>query len=201
MAASDGMGMVFEAPPPTAAWRHQGFRQGFEAVFVRPHGTGHRFDGHTAAVEEDAVWVVRYSITVDERWSTRTARVWSWSPAGECETYLEGDGAGHWTVSGRPAPALDGCLDVDLESSALTNAMPVHRLDLRIGDSAQAPAAYVRAADLRIERLEQEYTLVEVGRDGPRYDYAAPELGFECRLVYDGSGLALEYPGIATRVA
>ncbi len=32
-------------------------------------------------------------------------------------------------VDGEPAPHLDGVLDVDLESSALTNAFPVHRLD------------------------------------------------------------------------
>lgn len=34
-----------------------------------------------------------------------------------------------------------------------------------------------------------------------RYDYAAPVFGFTDRLVYDESGLVLEYPGIARRVA
>lgn len=33
-----------------------------------------------------------------------------------------------------------------------------------------------------------------------RYDYAAPAFGFTSRLVYDDSGLVLEYPGIAERV-
>jgi hypothetical protein len=34
---------------------------------------------------------------------------------------------------------------------------------------------------------------------GQRYDYTAPAFDFACRLVYDGSGLILEYPGIAVR--
>jgi hypothetical protein len=35
---------------------------------------------------------------------------------------LRADGDGSWVVDGRPAPQLDGCLDVDLESSSMTNA-------------------------------------------------------------------------------
>lgn len=32
-----------------------------------------------------------------------------------------------------------------------------------------------------------------------RYDYAAPGVGFAARLIYDESGLVLDYPGIAVR--
>jgi hypothetical protein len=73
---------------------------------------------------------------------------------------LEGDGAGHWLVDGEVAPYLDGCLDMDLESPALTNALPVHRLALPVGGRATAPATYVHALDLAVERLEQAYTRI-----------------------------------------
>lgn len=192
--------MAFEDLPRTAAWRHQDARQGFESVFLHADKTGYRFDGHTAAVEDGAVWVVRYSITVDARWATRSARVWGWSPTGERQTELNADGLGRWSVSGQRAPELDGCLDVDLASSALTNTMPVHRLDLGIGQSALAPAAYVRALDLGVERLQQTYARVDDDGLNTRYDYSAPAFGFRCRLVYDPAGLAIDYPGIATRV-
>ena len=48
-------------------------------------------------------------------------------------------------------------------------------------------------------RLEQAYR--RIADDGPRqrYDYAAPAFGFTSRLVYDESGLVLDYPGIARR--
>lgn len=186
--------------PVAAAWRHHGAREGFESVFIRAIASGYRFDGLTCAVESGEPWAVRYSITVDERWATRTARVWGWSMSGERETWIKADGAGRWAVDGRPAPALDGCLDVDLESSALTNTFPVHRLDLRRGQSEQTPAAYVRAPDLHVERLDQRYTRLD--EDGPpyRYDYDAPVFDFHACLVYDASHVAVEYPGIATRV-
>ena len=96
---------------------------------------------------------------------------------------------------------LDDCLDVDLESSSLTNAFPVHRLGLEIGEQADAPAAYVRAVDLSVERLQQRYTRLENSGTNERYHYASPSFGFECELIYDEFGLVLEYPGIARRAA
>lgn len=114
---------------------------------------------------------------------------------------LEGDGLGAWQRDGEPCPQLDGCLDVDLESSSFTNAAPVHRLALEIGQRAEAPAAYVRALDLSVERLEQSY--LRLDDDGPRqrFDYTAPRFDFRCVLVYDESGLVIDYPGIASRAA
>jgi uncharacterized protein len=102
-------------------------------------------------------------------------------------------------VDGAAVPELDGCFDVDLEPSACTNSFPVRRLRLRVGESAAAPAAYVRSFDLRVERLEQDYARMDDAGGHQRYDYRSPEFGFACVLVYDASGLALDYPGIATR--
>jgi hypothetical protein len=92
-------------------------------------------------------------------------------------------------------------LDVDLEASALTNAFPVHRLGLEVGQTAQAPAAYVRAVDVSVQRLEQRYRRLDDDEVGQRYRYGAPEFEFECELRYDESGLVLDYPGIAIRAA
>ena len=106
---------------------------------------------------------------------------------------------GHWLVDGRPAPHLDGCLDVDLEASAMTNALPVRRMGLPAGARAAAPAAYVRAVGLAVERLEQIYVRTTGEATGQRYDYTAPAFSFSAGLVYDRPGLVLDYPGIAVR--
>jgi hypothetical protein len=188
------------AVPGVAAWRHRDARDGFEVVFLRSGADGLRINGHTTAVEDGAAWAVEYEVELDPGWVTRSARVRSRSVAGTRELVLEADGAGGWKVDGVAAPRLDGCLDVDLESSALTNAFPVRRIRLAQGEEAQAPAAYVRALDLSVERLEQRYVRVDDDGDHERYDYAAPAFGFACRLVYDESGLVLDYPGIAVRV-
>ena len=88
---------------------------------------------------------------------------------------------------------------MDLESSSLTNAFPVRRLALERGDRAEAPAAYVRALDLDVERLEQSYARLDDAATGPRYDYRAPRFAFRCTVSYDAAGLVLDYPGIAVR--
>ena len=112
---------------------------------------------------------------------------------------LESDGNGHWLVDGTAADELDGCLDVDLESSAMTNTFPVHRDELPPGNEASAPATYVRAVDLGIERLEQSYRRLPDEDRNQCFDYRSPAFDFQARLVYDPAGLALDYPGIAVR--
>ena len=81
----------------------------------------------------------------------------------------------------------------------MTNALPVHRMHLRVGDAADAPAAYVRAPGLAAERLEQVYTRIADQGARQRYEYSAAAFGFTSRLRYDESGLVVDYPGIAVR--
>ncbi len=187
--------------PVSAAWRHRDAREGFEVVFLRRARDGYHVDGHSAAVEDGQAWGIRYSITLNTSWVTRSAHIVGRSALGAHEVRLEGDGTGGWRVDGTPAAQLAGCLDVDLEASAFTNALPVHRLGLAVGQRADAPAAYVRAPGLGVERLEQHY--VRLADDGPRrrYDYTAPAFDYRGELAYDASGLVVDYPGIAVRVA
>jgi hypothetical protein len=187
--------------PATAAWRHVGARDGFEVVFLRRETDGYQLDGQSTAVENGQAWGIRYTITLDASWATRSAHLVGRSALGSHEVRLEGDGSGRWRLEGRPAPQLDGCFDVDLEASACTNALPVHRLGLDVGQEADAPAAYVRAFDLRLERLEQRYARLPDDGERVRYDYAAPAFGYRDELAYDKVGFVLVYPGIAVRVA
>jgi hypothetical protein len=192
--------MPFLEPPRHAAWQHRDVRSGFEVVFLNPGARGCRVEGDTAAIEGEDAWAVHYVIALSAGWVTQEANVTGHSASGSHERTLESIGAGRWRIDGEPAPHLDGCVDVDLESSSFTNALPVHRLGLQVGEEVDAPAAYVRAVDLSVERLEQRYTRLD-DEGGQRYRYAAPRFDFECELVYDEFGLLLDYPGIATRAA
>ena len=154
-----------------------------------------RLRGHSA-VEDGQAYAVRYEITLDERGHTREARVASDTVAGPRETVLVSNGEGRWRVDGEPAPQLDGLIDVDLEASACTNTLPIHRLALPLGEVTEAPAAYVRALDLSVTRLDQTYRRL----DDRRYAYTS-EADFRAVLEYDGAGLIVDYPGIAVRFA
>jgi uncharacterized protein len=185
-----------------AAWRHVDARVGFEVRFLRREHSLYRLEGYSSAVQEGEAWGIRYALTLDEDWVTRSAYVVGQSAQGVHEVRLEGDGNGGWRVDGLPVSQLNGCLDVDLEASACTNALPVRRLGLRIGEQADAPAVYVRAPTLGVERLEQRYARLGDDADrNVRCDYAAPAFAFRTVLVFDQAGLVLDYPGIAVRAA
>jgi hypothetical protein len=188
--------MSFVELPSVASWRHEGARAGFEVAFFSVNDRGPRVEGTTTATEDGRSWVVDYAIQLDGSWLTRSARIVGRSAGSTVVTVIEADGTGHWQVDGVAAPHLQGCLDLDLEASAMTNTFPVHRLHLPVERPVDAPAAYVRAVGLAVDRLDQTYSRSGEGH----YDYTAPVFGFSCRLVYDQHGLILDYPGIATRV-
>ena len=189
-----------ELLPPSAAWRHQGGRLGFEVAFFSAPNPPLRATGSTSAVESGEAWAVDYEIELDPQWRVRRARISVRSTRGVRHRLLDADGEGHWLLDGARVAALDGCLDLDLESSAMTNAFPVHRKALPLGRQASAPAAYVRAVDLEIERLEQLYQRLPDKGENQCFDYWSPAFDFRARLVYDSAGLVLDYPGIAVRV-
>jgi hypothetical protein len=87
--------------------------------------------------------------------------------------------------------------DVDLQASAFTNAVPLRRLGLSVGRPTDAPALYVQSADLEVTVLPQEYTVLDNRQGTIRVRYRSP--GFASELVYDRSGLVIDYPAIARR--
>jgi len=186
--------------PISAAWRHQGARAGFEVAFFSAANPTLRITGSTSAVEAGNAWSIDYEIELDPQWRVRRARVSGRSTEAVRHRLLEADGLGHWLLDGARVPALDGCLDLDLEASAMTNTFPVHRMALPMGRDASAPAAYVRALDLEIERLEQLYRRLPDEGEHPCFDYWSPAFDFHARLSYDSAGLVLDYPDIAIRV-
>ena len=173
MTSSLGGGKVnavsFAPLPPEAAWQHRGARSGFEVVFFCGRTGGCLIRGCMTAVEDGMPWAVEYAIRLDSAGATRSARVSGRSSAGSCSIVLEGNGKGRWLFDGERAPLLDGCLDVDLESSAMTNALPARRLGLAV------------------DRLEQTYLRTPGAAAHQCYDYTAPAVGFECRPTYDQS--------------
>lgn len=186
--------------PVAASWMHEDARRGFEVVFFRAAtAAGHRLVGQTTANEEAVLWSVGYDVRVDAEWRTRAVRANALTAAGVREVALTRDSDDRWTVDGDARPDLDGCVDIDFESSAVTNTFPIHRLEFVEGAVVEVPSAFVRADDLRVERLEQTYTLLAASAERLTFRYESPAFGVVCDLEYDAAGLIVEYPGIASR--
>jgi uncharacterized protein len=92
-----------------------------------------------------------------------------------------------WSRDGKQLPALDQCLDLDLEWSPSTNTLPIRRLGLALGDTKAVAAAWVRFPSLDVERLDQSYERI----DERRYRYRSGR--FTADLAVDEDGVVLQY--------
>ena len=171
-----------------------------EAVHLTATRDGYRWDGRTIGIEDGVARALDYAITVDRAWRTRSATLNLRSPVGVRTCAIQRDDDSGWLVDGRAIAGLDDCLDIDLEWSACTNTLALHRLDPAIDVLTPACALYVRA-DLSIERLVQTYTRRASHGEEIPYDYRSPAFGTECRIRCDTAGLVIDYPEIARRVA
>lgn len=139
---------------------------------------------------------LRYRLKCDGSARVRAAEMRLWPGDGERDATLLSDGAGRWTDGrGRPLPALDGCLDLDIAATPFTNTLPIRRLGLRPGSAAEIAVAYVSVPDLRVTRARQRYTCLRAEGGGSVYLYENVDNGFRAELPVDADGIVRDYPG------
>jgi len=107
---------------------------------------------------------------------------------------------GVWTnvTTGEALPELDGCIDLDISATPLTNSLPIHRLGLGEGESAEILVAHLAAPDFVPKPVRQRYTGI---LGGSRYRFESLDgSGFTADLDVDEDGLVRDYPGLFRRV-
>jgi hypothetical protein len=137
---------------------------------------------------------IRYLLRVDELWRSHRLRVET-TGAHTATLDLVGDGHGSWTVDGRRAADLDGCLDVDVGISPATNTLPIRRLAPAVGRPVIVPVAWVRFPELTVELDRQTYERL----DERRWMFRSE--GFEAELEVDDEGLVVRYADLWFRVS
>jgi uncharacterized protein len=152
------------------------------------HESGHRFHGFVVLPLEGVPCHIAYDVVVDRHWESRAATATVTTPSSVRRMALTSDLRGHWQLDGHPAHDLDGCTDVDLGWTPATNTVPIRRLGLAVGESAEITAAWVRFPELDVLAAEQEYTRLAADR----WRYRSGD--FERELVTDATtGLVLAY--------
>ena len=187
MSASSGRAYV---------WRRADEAVGHSFARVTETDDGGRFDGTEILVERGRPMRTDFTVLLDGAWQT-TAVEASVLTTAERRLDLAADPDRRWLVNGRHAPRLDGCIDVDVAATPLTNTFPIRRYaSLAIGEERTAPVAWVEVPSLRVLRVDQTYRRLA----GDAWTYADPIHG-AFRLTVDGAGIVLDYEGLATRVA
>ena len=143
---------------------------------------------------------LHYEITCDSNWKVKELGLTLLSGNRE-SIKIQTDGQGHWsTHTGDRVPSLEGCIDVDISATPFTNTLPIRRLALSPGQSAELLVAYASIPEIELKPERQRYTCLEWNTDRGLYKYEGLESGFSTELPVDSEGLVIDYPGLFKRV-
>lgn len=176
---------------------------GFEGLTLSLTPSGATAVGHITADPTDGGpaegaatgFDVFYRIECDEAWRTRYVSVAETSTSRSLELWSTGDG--HWEGDdGRMLVALTDALDVDLSATPFSNTLPIRRIGLALGQSAEITTAYVDIPSLHVSADRQRYTRIAPST----YRYESLDGSFVRDVEVDDEGFVTDYPGLFTRV-
>jgi uncharacterized protein len=182
---------------PTAMffWRRLDY-PGLDSCRLFELADGWRLSGVAVCWENRRPCHLQYDVVVDARWTTRSATVSGFLGRKPVDLHIRSVGAARWELNGVSKRSVRGCLDVDLGFTPATNMPVLRRLALKVGERADAPAAYLQFPEMRLSLLPQTYQ--RIGRT--EYAYEAPTLGYSARLQVSPSGAVIQYPGLFERM-
>jgi len=172
---------------------------GMEYLRLEEHASEVIADGTIIMIDKTLPLRIHYSIHCNPAWAVQQASV-------EVEGYsaprrrLKADGAGaRRIVFNMPLEHLVGCIDIDIAATPFTNTLPIRRLNLKQGTSAEMKVLYITIPELSLSAVWQRYTCLESRPEGSRYRYESLDSGFTAELSVDANGLVIDYQDIWKR--
>lgn len=151
----------------------------------------------SAIIRKDAVnpFAARYELICDFNWHVR--HVWVSLIGENIGIVLSSDGNGRWSDKNGDKPELRGAIDVDIAATPFTNTLPIRRLKLGAGQSAEIKTVYISLPELTVTSDPQRYTCLEEGR---LYRFESLDVDFVRDIEVDADGFVVTYPGLFRRI-
>jgi hypothetical protein len=188
---------VSEAIDRLLMWRRILDDASVERATVKSTPDGVELSGTVLAAEGGKPLGVDYRLLVDANWRSRSLDLVQDFDGERRSLVLIADAGARWRLNGRESPKLDGCVDIDLGLSPITNALPLNRLGIARAGAGEVLAAWVRFPQLTVEPARQRYE-----RTGHSvYRYSSLTSGFTAAIHVDDLGFPIEYEGVWKRIA
>jgi hypothetical protein len=162
---------------------------GHETVRVYGDKDGWYLDGAAVFLYEGKPCRLEYLIECDTDWQTAFVSLDGWVGDEAVEIEIDVNQENVWSLNGEEIEAVEGCIDIDLNFSPVTNTLPIRRLNIGVGESATVKAAWLRFPSFELETLEQTYTRL----DETTYRYESGG-GFIRELKVNEAGFMTDYP-------
>ncbi len=165
---------------------------GHEAARLDALDAGWSLAGTAVFAFDQAPCKLDYRIHCDAAWLTTSAQVQGYVGDREVTLHVAVEEGRRWRLNGADCPSVAGCLDLDLGFSPATNLLPIRRLQLGVGASAEVRAAWLPFPALAFELLPQVYR-----REGETaYRYESRGGAFVRTLEVNAAGFVTSYPGL-----
>jgi len=172
---------------------------GIEHVIVSAGPARITADSRMILADEDLA-SVDYRLECDTSWRFIRLDVMVTKAAGRFGMSLSVDDEGHWYRDDTALPGMEGCVDIDIDRSPLTNTLPIRRLTWRPGAAQDLDVAYVSFPDLTVRPVRQTYTLLSGGDAGGEAMYRYESGDYRADLPVDADGFVTDYPGLWDRI-
>jgi uncharacterized protein len=163
---------------------------GHEACSLYRLDSEWRLEGTAVFLHEGRTCRLSYLINCDAVWDTRSAMVSGSFGDEDIALEISVDADHRWQVNGVTKPAVEGCIDLDLNFSPSTNLLPMKRLRLEVGQRVDVKAAWLRFPSFELEPLAQAYE--RLGEF--KYRYSSHGRGFVAELTVNKAGFVTVYP-------
>lgn len=178
----------------TVLWRRLDL-PGLDRCTVEQAPDGFRIAGTALAVVEGAPCEIRYSVLTGPGWLTHTVGAHVTGLGADRRLALSYDSETGWRVSDTPLIDLFGAVDVDFAWTPATNTLPIRRLGLEVGESAEVTVALIDFPGHDVSRSVQRYT--RTSADGYRFESD----DFRAELRMGPADLVAEYEDRWTALA
>lgn len=177
----------------SALWRRLD-TPGHDTAQVSRADEGCRLEGVAVFAHEQGPACLSYVVECAPDSRTRRARVSGWIGARRYEVDVDRSASGAWTMNGHTIAGLEHCLDIDFGFTPATNYLQVHRIALKVEQSAEFHVAWMDLPDAKLMPLLQRYRRL----NAVSYWYESPQGPYTATLELAATGFVRTYPGLWT---
>lgn len=171
-------------------------QNGFESLFFDEEQDALYVDSVVLGTEAGEAFRLHYRLWLNHQWQVASFRIGHLPYGTEYRFFrdannfwsradLLGDDDGQWA----------DCTDLDISCTPFTNTLPIRRLKLEIGESAEIQVLYVNCPQIQLEVLRQKYErLSEL-----QYRFTSLETDFTAIITVDEDGFVTDYPELFER--
>jgi hypothetical protein len=165
---------------------------GHDACRLKQLKDGWELHGTAAFVDASGPACIEYILECGTDWRFRSGKIRGWIAHREWDLVIARSDRAGWSVNDQSFGFLEGCVDLDLGFTPSTNLLHLRRANLRVGDAADIPVAWIDLPQAALTFLPQRYDR----RSERSYWYESPTTNYSAMLEMSASGFAAEYPGL-----